>query len=480
MPTKCVKNPSLLRLAACMLPAIAAGCVMGPDYKRPEVTQPEQFRFQIEPADATSFADLAWWEAFNDRDLQALISDALTHNNDLAVAIARVEQARALVGVARSEGLPQLGYDGFAGGEKTFTPEPNSIGTSEFLSAGGALNAAWEFDIWGRIKRSTEAARANMFAQEEVRRGIMLTLVSDVANGYFRLLELDRELAIASESEAAFRQTHELFSLRFKAGRDNRLPVERTKAALDSSTSTVADLQREVAQQENALGILAGGYPRPIQRGTPLTAQVVPPQTPVGLSTDLLRRRPDIRAAEQNMIRANAQIGAAIASFYPRIGLSALLGFIGVNPAEFASDSFSVWRGGGTLSGPIFTGGRLESVYEERKAFWDETIAQYRQTILVAFRETSDALIAQQTLVGRRSALETQVAALRQSVELAMLRYRAGRASYFEVLEAQQQLFPAESELARVQEAQLVAVVNLYKALGGGWKLRDDQWANPG
>lgn len=466
-------------LLASMLPLLLGGCVLGPDYQRPEVATPDRFQAQISPSEANSFADLPWWAVFNDKALQALVTEALTNNYDLQVAAARIEQARALVGVVRSEAAPQVGYSGFGGGEKTLSPEPDAIGTSEYGSIGGALNAAWEFDIWGRIRRQTEAAEANLFAQEEVRRGLMLALVSEVATGYLRLLQLDREIAIASESEIAYRKTHDLFSRRYEAGRDNRLPVERARAALSSSAATIADLKREVAQQEHALSVLAGGYPHPIERGTPLIEQTMP-QTPTGLTTDLLRRRPDIRQAEQVMIQANAQVGAAIAAQYPKIGLSALLGFIGVDGSGGLDGSFSLWRLGGTIAGPIFTGGRLESAYRERQAFWDESVALYKKAILVAFRETSDALVAQDMLAARRAALESQVQALRHSVTLAETRYRTGRASYFEVLEAQQQLFPAEDELARVQQAQLVAVVNLYKALGGGWKLADDQWKRPG
>jgi multidrug efflux system outer membrane protein len=201
---------------------------------------------------------------------------------------------------------------------------------------------------------------------------------------------------------------------------------------------------------------------------------------PAGLTTDLLRRRPDIRQAEQVMVGANAEVGEAVANFYPKLSLSGLLGYIGIDPEGGPGGGFGFWRAGASLVGPIFTGGRLEAEYHERQAFWDEAVASYKRTVLVAFRETSDAMVAQQTLVDRRAALETQVAALRQAVDLAMIRYRGGRATYFEVLEAQQQLFPAEDELARVQQAQLVAVVDLYKALGGGWKLTDDQWNKPG
>lgn len=451
---------------------------MGPNYQRPQIAQPGDFRFQINQSDASSFADLAWWDVFKDPALQALIGDALKNNTDLQVAAARIEQARELVGVARSQALPQVNYDAHGGIQKK-PGDDQDIGGS-YSSAVGLLNAAWEFDIWGRIRRATEAARANMYQQEEIRRGIMLTLVSDVASGYFRLLQLDRELAIATESQSTFAKTHELFSLRFQAGRDSRLPVERAKASLDESTAQVADLKRQISQQENALSVLTGGYPGPIPRGMGLTAQAMPPQTPVGLTTDLLRRRPDIRAAEQAMISANAQIGEAIANFYPRIGLSALAGLIGIAGAGPLDGTSGFWRGGLNLAGPIFTGGRLESEYRNRQAYWDETVANYRQTILTAFRETSDALVAEQRLAEQRAALETKVAASRQSIDLALQRYHGGRASYFEVIEAQQQLFPAEDQLAKVQQAQLVAVVSLYKALGGGWNLTDDQFQRRG
>ncbi|MFL6862260.1 MAG: efflux transporter outer membrane subunit [Allosphingosinicella sp.] len=474
------KFPWLRALAAFPPMLATAGCVMGPDYQKPELVHPAEFRAQIAPADANSFADLPWWDVFQDPALASLIQAGLTDNPDLQIAASRIAQARAMVGVVHSQALPQVGYGAAAGGERTVSPtENNGIEAIDFASGLGSLSVAWELDVWGRIKRQTEAAQANVYANEEVRRGIMLTLVSDIATGYFRLLQLDRRLAIAEESEQTFRKMHELFSLRFGAGRDSRLPVERARAALDASTASVADLRREIAQQENALSLLTGGYPRAIPRGVPLTAQAMP-ATPVGLTTDLIRRRPDIRQAEQVMIGANAEIGAAIANFYPKIGLGALLGFIGITADGGVDGAFGFWRGGANLLGPLFTGGRLESVYAQRKAFWDEATASYRKTVLVAFKETSDALVAQQTLASRRAALEAQIAALRGSVDLATLRYKGGRASYFEILEAQQQLFPAEDELARTRQAQLVAVVDLYKALGGGWKLKDEQWRGPG
>jgi outer membrane protein, multidrug efflux system len=457
---------------------VTTGCVVGPDYKRPEVAQPNEFRNQIEPASAESFADLSWWDVYQDPQLKALIAEGLSHNLDVAIAASRIEQARALVGVAHSEALPQIGYDADGGVQKTLIQERDSIGTTKFVGAHGGLNALWELDVWGRIKRSTEAAKANLFKQEEIRRGVLLSLVSDIADGYFRLIMLDRQLAIAEESNATYKKTLDLFTARFEAGRDARLAVDRTQGAYQSSAARIADIKEEINKQENAISILLGDYPRRIERGMALESQNLPTM-PVGLTTDLLRRRPDIRAAEQEMVRANAEVGVAVANFYPRIGLSALFGGIWVNAEHGIQGTFGIWNLGASLAGPIFTGGRLESIYEQRKAYWDESIASYRKTILGAFRETADALTAEQNLVNRRAALESQVRALRNAVDLALLRYDAGRASYFEVLEAQQQLFPAEAELAQVRQEQLTAVVDLYKALGGGWKLTDDQWTKP-
>ncbi len=448
---------------------------VGPDYKRPDPVPVEEFRSQIGPAESASLADLPWWGFFKDPGLQQLVAEALARNYDLQLAVARVDQARSLVLVAASPFYPQAGYQAFAGREKTFTPLENGGGNITFNAFGALLNATWEIDVWGRIRRSTEAARANLFAQEDVRRGVMLTLVSDVATGYFRLLELDRELAIAQDSSKTYKETLDLFTQRFQFGRDSKLPVERAQAAYDSSIASIAALRRAIVQQENALSILLGVYPKEIERGIELTLQSMP-NAPVGLTTDLLRRRPDIMQAEQTMIGANAEIGVAVANFFPRIGLTALYGGQSLSIGDVFESSFSIWNIAGGFAGPLFQGGRLIESYYAQQAFWNGTIAQYQQTILVAFQEVSDALIAQQTLVDQRAALTHQVGALRESVDLSLLRYRAGRASYFEVLEAEQLLFPAEDAVAQTQRDQLLAVVDLYKALGGGWNLSDAEW----
>jgi multidrug efflux system outer membrane protein len=463
---------------AALLTVCVAGCKVGPDYKRPDPATVKDFRGQVGPSEANSLADLPWWKVFNDKVLQGLITQALNGNYDLQTAVARIEEASAQMGIAKSELYPQVNYQGFASRQEEFYPVPHASGNLTFNTFGAVLNATWELDVWGRIRRSTEAARANLFAQEDVRRGVMLSLVSNVAAGYFLLIELDRELAIAQESANAFKQSLDLFTMRYQAGRDSKLGVVRAQAAYDSSRANIAALQRAIAQQENALSVLLGAYPGPIGRGIGLSDQVAP-DTPLGLTTDVLERRPDILQAEQVMIGANAEIGVAVANYFPRIGLSALFGGEGQHVEDIVDSDFRVWHIGGALTGPIFQGGRLQASYHAQQAFWDESIAQYKKTIITAFRETSDALAAQQTLVGQREALESQIRALREAVDLAMARYNDGRSSYFEVLEAQQQLYPTESALAQTQRDQLVAVVNLYKALGGGWNLKDADWAHP-
>jgi multidrug efflux system outer membrane protein len=459
-------NVKAILISALLPGAIMAGCTVGPDYQKPDVPMPQEFRAHIGAAEATSFADLPWWNVFNDKTLQALIAQGLDNNNDIAIAAARIEQARAMVAVAASEGKPQVSYGASGGGEKVLVPAQSDIGATSVGLLGGALDAAWEFDIWGRIRRSTEAAQANLLGQEEVRKGVMLTLVGDIASGYFRLLALDRQLTIAGESSRVFKQTLDLFTLRFEGGRDSRLPVERAKAAYDASNAQIEDLKRLIALQENALSVLIGGYPKAIGRGHALVDQTVP-QTPVGATTALLQRRPDILQAEQGMIAANAEIGVAVADYFPKIGLSALVGGVGVYSGGW--HGFGVWSAALSAAGPIFSGGRLDAVYHERQAYWDETVAQYKKTVQIAFQETSDALASQQTLARRLVTLQSQVAALQRSSDIALTRYNDGRAAYFEVLEAQQELFPAEDALAQNQRDQLLALVNLYKALGGGW-----------
>ncbi len=447
---------------------------VGPQYRRPPVETPEDYRGRIGPADAASFADLPWWEVFGDPMLQRLVSQTLAGNYDLQSAVANVEQARAQVGIAASEFYPQVGYRGTAERQREFLipGRPNTT-FNVFL---GAFNLAWEIDVWGRIRRSTEAARARFLASEEARRGVVVTLVSDVAADYFQLLELDRELAIAHESADTYGRTLDVFTQRYLGGTDTKISTSRAQANLQASIALIASLERQIVQQEDAISVLLGTNPAPIERGMPLVAQATPP-TPPGLTTALLHRRPDIRQAEQGMINANAAIGVAVANFFPTVGLSTLYGGESSKIGNIVKDSGSIWNIAANVSGPLFQGGRLIESYYAQKAFWDETIAQYRATIVEAFREVADALVAEVRLAEQRTAQEAQVAALQEALDLSLLRYKTGLANYIEVLDAAQLLYPAEAALAQTQRDQLLAVVNLYKALGGGWETPGDQAA---
>jgi multidrug efflux system outer membrane protein len=440
---------------------------VGPNYHRPPVEIPDDFRGRIGEADAASFADLPWWQVFGDPALQDLVRRTLAGNYDLSGAVARVEEARAQVGVAASELYPQAGYQGAAERQRVFffPGVPNTT----FDSFLGAFNVAWEIDVWGRIRRSTEVARAQFLGSEEARRGVVVTLVSDVATDYFQLLELDRELAIAHESADTYQRTLQVFTQRYLGGTDTKISTSRAEANLKGSIASIAALERQITQQEDAISVLLGTNPGPVERGMSLVAETTPP-TPEGLTTDLLRRRPDIRQAEQGMIGANAAIGVAVANFFPTVGLSALYGGESPKIGDVVKGSASIWNIAANVSGPLFQGGRLIQSYRAQQAFWDETIADYRETIVEAFREVADALAAEARLGEQRTAQEAQVAALRVAVELSLARYGTGLSNYIEVLDAEQLLYPAEAQLAQTQRDQLVAVVNLYKALGGGWE----------
>lgn len=391
--------------------------------------------------------------------------------------MARIDQARAQIGVAASQFFPQIGYQGMA--SRVGLPGgvvASSIPHQTFNVFLGAFNMAWELDLWGRIRRSTEVAQAQYLATDQARRGIVVTLVSEVASNYFQLLALDRELAIAHESAETYGKTLDVFTKRYRGGTDTKISTSRAEANVQQSLATIAALERQIAQQENAISVLLGTNPKPIERGLPLVDQPVP-VTPVGLTSELLRRRPDIRQAEQTMIGANAGIGVTVANFFPTIGLSTLYGGASNKIGSVIKDSASLWNIAANLSGPIFQGGKLLESYYAQRAYWDETIAHYRSTIVEAFREVADALAAQDRLAEQRKAQEAQVAALREAMRLSLARYDTGLTNYIEVLDAEELLYPAESALARTRRDQLVAVVTLYKALGGGWGTPGDEVA---
>lgn len=447
------------------------GCAVGPDFVRPEPVVPPAYRSEVAPAEAASFADQAWFDVFQDATLRGLIDDALTNNYDLRTAAARVEQAQHQVGVTRSELFPQVGYNGAAQRGSSFIgPNTSNQTFNTFL---GSFNLAWEIDVWGRIRRATEASEAVLYATDDVRRGVVLSLVSGVAGSYFTLQELDLELEIARRTTENFSETLDLFTRRFKGGVDSKLSVERARAARAQAAATIPQLQQQVVQQENAICTLLGRPPGPIAREPLLTRRALPPQTPPGLPSELLRRRPDILQAERLIESSNAQVGVAVANFFPRIGLTTLYGGQSSDLENVIKTPGVIWAVAGSMLGPIFQGGRLTEAYRAQVADWEASQAIYEQTVLTALGEVSNALIAQQKQEEVRVEQEVQVDALRESVRLALLRYNGGLSTYFEVLEAQQQLFPAELQLAQTDLGRVLAVVDLYRSLGGGWDAND-------
>ena len=449
--------------------AVLAGCAIGPDYKRPAVAQPPAFRGQA-TAEAVSFADAPWWDVFQDPILKALIDDALRSNYDVGIATARVQEARANVGVARSDYFPSLDYGvgvsrskvgpgilGGAGG-----PVPNA---SNFYSA--SMTMSWELDIWGRIRRATEAAR----------RAVWLTLVSDLAQAYFQLLALDVQLQIARNSTDAYQRTYDLFLDRFNLGVASRLETSRAQGALGEAQATIPQLESSIVAKENQISILLAKAPGPIARGKPMYEQVVVPAVPAGLPSTLLERRPDLRQAEEVLVSANARIGVAKAEFFPKLSLTALFGTASPEVSALTGGSTTIWAVAGMLSGPLFNAGRTLGTYRAAIAQWEQARLQYEQAVLIALREVSDALTALGKLNEAEAAQDTAVQALAAAVGHAMDRYRQGLANYFEVLEAQQQLYPAQNTLAQIRLNRLLAYAQLYRALGGGWSLTDPEWA---
>jgi multidrug efflux system outer membrane protein len=372
---------------------------------------------------------------------------------------------------ARSQFVPSATYGGTVSrGRNELFGSPFDNGGATVNSAAATLNAFWEVDLWGRVRRLNESARARFLASEERRRGVRLSLLSEVATAYFQLVELDEELQIASRTTNSFAESLRIFSRRLEGGTASALESSRAEAAFDDAAAALPAIRQRIAITENQLSILLGRNPGPIQRTTSLLRQETSPEIPVGLPSALLERRPDIREDEQLLRSANAQVGESIAEFFPKIGLTALLGKVSPELSAFTLGSANVWGIAAEGTGPLFQGGRLVGQYRESKAGREEAKLRYQQTILNAFREVSDALVAREQLAEMREHQAHQVGALEQAVKLSSERYVAGKASYYEVLEAQQQLFPAELNLARTQRDQLLAVVVLYKALGGGWQ----------
>src|SRR5881628_3095911 len=458
---------------------VLAGCTVGPNYKRPEVIVPADWRNSPERGD--SLGDLGWWELFKDPALYELIATAVVANRDLQVAVARVLESRAQLGIARAAQFPQVNAGAsyqytrpFSANSPVLNGSPRGPFTGDDFQT--SVDLTFELDLWGRLRRATEAARAELLASEENRRAVLMTLVSDVARTYFDLLELDRELEIARRTLQTRQESLQLQRRRFEQGLSTQLDVDRADAEAAVAAATVPDLERRIVQNENGLSVLLGRNPGPIARGTPLDGQRLSPEVPAGLPSDLLERRPDIRAVEQTLVAANARIGVAKAEFFPKLSLTALFGAASPELSAITGGSATIWAVAGGLSGPLFNAGRTLGFYRASVAQWEQAKLQYEQAVLTALREVADALTALGKLNEAETGQDTAVKALAEAVEHATARYRQGLANYFEVLEAQQQLYPAQNTLAQIRRDRLLAHVRLYKALGGGWSLTDAQW----
>jgi multidrug efflux system outer membrane protein len=459
-----------MRKLACLALSflVMAGCTVGPKYKRPTVAAPDKSYMDSSPQ-AASIADLPWWELFKDPVLQGLIQEALKNNYDVRIAAARVEEERAKMGVTRSLFFPQIGYGGNISGQRA-----PAIANHTYY--GYNFNLAWELDLWGRIRRLNEQQRAVFLATEEAQRGVWLSLVSDVAQAYFELRALDAQQEIAVQTGQSFQETLDLFTNKFEGGAASGLETSRAEAALANVLAQIPDLQRQITAKENQISLLLGKNPGPISRGALLSAQYDLDVVPAGLPSTLLERRPDLRQAEQQMIAANAAVGVAKANFFPVISLTSLLGAVSPQLSGLVS-SGTQWSVAGGLAGPLFTGGQLKSQYRVAQVQWDESRLFYEKVATTAFGEVSTALSAHQQLAESLKQEARSVRAYQESVRLANTRYDNGVSSYFEVIDAKLELYPAEQFEVQYDLARKISLINLYMALGGGWKLTDTDWS---
>jgi multidrug efflux system outer membrane protein len=463
------KFPRLISVV--LASSLIGGCTVGPSYHRPVVQTPIANRDLTESPQAqkqaASYADLPWWQVFQDPQLQDLIRIALKQNYDIQLAIERITAARAQVGITRSSLLPQvLGSGSFTGGK-----EQNFQSKSNFLAL--TADAAFQIDLFGKLRKETEAARAQLLATEDAQRTVMLTLVSDVASDYFTLLQLDLELQITRDTVTTQEGSVKLTSFRLDNGVATELDVLQAQQVLDTANAQIPDLERQIGQEEDAISILIGDYPHGVLRGRPLTEQVLPPDVPPGLPSLLLERRPDIREAEQLLVAANAEIGVAKAEFFPQISLTGAGGGAFGRSSVFSSlmsSQASIWSYGVQVSQPIFAGGALQGNLHLAESQHEQALIVYKQAIQHAFGDVSDALIAYKKFHEVRVLQERAVEDLKKSVRLSTMRYQGGTTTYLEVLDGQRSLFTAQLTLAQAEGSEYLSLVQLYRSLGGGWQ----------
>jgi multidrug efflux system outer membrane protein len=450
-----------------------ASCAVGPDYERPTSDETDAFRMAQGAPDAPSLANMPWWELLKDEQLQKLVRIALVENKDLHRAAGAVEEFQARAFIARTDFIPNVTLSGNAPsfGRKTIFLVPGFPNPFNYYLQG---NLAWELDIWGRIRRSNEAARADLLSKEENRRAVVLQLVSGVAEAYFNLLQFDTQLDIAKRTLQSWEESVRIAQARLRQGMTSKLDADQFEAERANAAARTAELERQKVQAENQLSVLLGRKPFEIPRGKRLTEQVMPPDVPAGLPSELLQRRPDIQVAERDLAATTARIGVAKADRFPKISLTGLLGVADPKVSHLFTDVSAFGVAGAGFTGPLLNSQALGFQQEAVEAQAKQSLAQYEQTVLTAFREVEDALIAVRTAREQNEAQQQQVNALQSALRLAELRYKGGLANYLDVLVARRNLFEAELAMTGSRRLHLVSVVQLYKALGGGWNPEPD------
>lgn len=457
---------------ALLLTVSLAGCTVGPDYRRPVVEIPADYRAATVPNDQAPLVDTKWWKLFKDPQLNALVRTALDQNKDLQLAFARVDAARARLGVVGAGRYPQFAAGASAtntlGSETGARPvPPGEDRTAHLYRVGFAF--AWEIDLWGKYRRATEAARAQLAATDEVRQAVAISLVSSVAQTYLQLRELDLELQITRDTLAAWNETARIVGVLYRNGLTSEVDLRQVEGAAAATAAALPDLERATSQTENALSILLGRYPGPIARGFELKDFIVPPDVPAGLPSSLIERRPDVRSAEQILIASNAQIGVARAAYFPSISLTGPFGTESTNLAGLFTGGSGFYQFPLKVLQPIFAGGAIKSSVQLAEAARHQSLIQYEQVIQQSFREVEDALVAHRRMREALAAQEASVAAFLRASQLAESRYRSGLSNLLPVLDSRRALYGAQIGEAHIRLAQVVAVTQLYKALGGGF-----------
>lgn len=445
-------------LLLCLLLVLLAGCSVGPDYVRPDIASPEQWNVEYQAA--VDLANIQWWKKFGDPVLDRLLETAVRDNLDLKSAAAKVDQYLATLDSTRPRYFPQITAGFNPAGQKTAGTVTESYQAT--------LNATWEIDLWGKIRRSSEAARAQIIGSEAGHRGVLMSLVANVAGGYLTLRGLDRQLEITRDTEKAYAESLRLFQLRFKYGTVSQLEVSQAESQYESARQSIPAYESQIRQQENLISVLLGRIPGPITRGKTLD-ELTPPGIPAGLPSQLLERRPDIIQAEQTLIAANAQIGVSKAAFFPSLSLTGALGFASNDISKLFVPGAEIWSAGGQVLAPLLNFGQLSGELKQAKAQQQQALYQYQQTVLTGFKEVEDALI--KTTKGREQleAQQREVQALQEYSRLARLQFEAGTTNYLQVLDADRSLFTGKLNKTQTQYDLLVSLVSVYKAMGGGW-----------